>query len=194
MTNQMTLIVGATIMALLVIDSVGAEELNSVRIPDQTVTIHTGEPPNLYGTFRDGEYAGVKFFAVPDASLPLPPEYQPKNLLAELDPLFIVESVGLPPFDGLKSRDQILAALPQTIFRLQSLITADGQKAFKLGEPSIIVYVTRYKTAPAYPPLINDLKDGHYLEDKRVYISAYNVSFGNLPSCSEYIGLCSSPK
>lgn len=194
MANQKTSIVGAAVMALLVGGSADAEEFNSVRIPDQTVTIYTGEPPDLHGTFRDGEYAGVKFFAVPDTSLLLPPEYQPENLLAKLDPPFKVESVGSPPFDGPKSREEILAALPHAAFRLKSLITADGQRAIKLEEASIIVYVTGYKTAPAYSPLLNDLKDGRYLEDKRVYISTYNVAFGNLPSCSKYSGLCSFRK
>lgn len=173
----------------------GAEEAKTVRIPDQTISVRYWEAPNLNDVFRDGEYGGVKFSAVPDTSIPLPAEYRPERLLAKLDPSLTVESVGSPPFNGPKSRDEILSSLPNTAFRLKSLFAADGQSARNIEDRSVVVYVTGYKTRPGYPPKLEDLKDARFPEEKRVYISEYVLSFGNLPPCHVTYGdLCGGPK
>lgn len=188
MARRGTFGIGASFLALLIATPADADEPKAVRIPDQTVSART-VAPDIVGIIRDGEYAGVKFHAVPDPAIPLPQEYQPDTLLAKLDPTLNVQSVGSPPFDGAKNREEILSVLPQTAFRLKSLTAADGTYGAKLEEPPIIVYVTGYKPAPGYTPGLEDLKEGR-LEEKRVYISAYIISFGRFPPCSSFTLLC----
>lgn len=191
MMNRQTFIAGAAILVGLIGGSASADESRSVRVHDQTVSARSVEP-NIEGTFLDGEYAGVRFYAVPDASIPLPTEHRPEALLAKLAPDLRVESVGSPPFDGPRSQEEILASLPRTAFRLDSLFSADGARAYRLGEPPIVVYVTGYKASPGYTPGLEELKEGRPLKENRVYISAYNLTFGDLPPCRRYNGLCSS--
>lgn len=190
MANRLICIAGAAVLAGLIDSSAGADEQKLVRIPDQMVSARSVQPV-IRGTLYDGEYAGVRYDAIPDASIPLPPEYQPEALLAKLDPTLVVESVGSLPVDGPKSKEEILGALPRTAFRLESLFAADGTYARRLGGVPIVVYVTGYRTSPAYTPSLEEVKEGH-LEERRVFISGYNVSFGGLPPCSNFGRLCTS--
>lgn len=192
MAHQSSLIAGVAVLASLVAEPVCAADSTPVRIPNQTVSIDSGERLSLRGVFQDGEYAGVAFLAVADPSLPFPSDYRPESLLAKLDPSLEVASVGSPQYNGPKSREEILSALPQSAFRLKSLIAADGQRAVTLGEPPVVVYVAGYKTGYAgYPPRLEDVKDPDFVEhNTRVYISAFDLAFSDLPSCSRYRGLC----
>lgn len=191
---SMRMAAGAVILASLIAGSVGAEEPQAVKIPDQAVSLRAWQPPDLDDVIWGGEYSGVKFYAVPDPSIPLPPEYRPEALLAKLDPSLTVESVGSPPFSGPKTREEILSALPNTAFRLTSLISPEGTRAVTLGTPAVVVYVTGYKTNPAYAATLEDVLSGRYLEDKRVYISGFHVRIGDLPPCHvTYGNLCGRP-
>jgi hypothetical protein len=184
----------AVILASLIAGQARAEVLETVTIPDQTISARARaqEGQKLFGTIWGGEYSGVKFLAVPDPTIPLPPEYQPENLLAKLDSVLRVESVGTPPFDGPKDAVAIRSSLPNTAFRLKQLVSADGQMLVDLGEPAVVLYVTGYKSNPAYPPNLEDLLNERFKDDKRVYISEYLVSIGDLPPCRRHDGLCSS--
>jgi hypothetical protein len=188
------IITGVVILASLIACQALAEEPKTVSIPDQTISARALDGQKLVGTLWDSEYSGVHFLAVPEPAISLPPEYRPENLLAKLDPALQVESIGTPPFDGPKDAEAIRSSLPNTAFRLKQLVSADGQMLVDLGEPAVVVYVTGYKSSPGHPPSLEDIKNARFKDDKRVYISEYLVSIGDLPPCHRYDGLCSFRK
>lgn len=173
-------------LASLVASQANAEEPKSVRIPDQTVSIGFAPGPNLFGTIRDGEYAGVQFMAVPDASIPLPQEYRPEGLLAKLGPSAQVESVGTPPYDGPKDASAIRSALPATAFRLKQLVSADGQASVIFEKTVVPVHVVGYKTNGSRVASYDDLINNRLPDSRYVYISGYSVRIGDLPPCRNH--------
>lgn len=183
MIKQNTLVAGAAILTSLIANLAYAQEPTKVHIPDQTIRIRTWEKPNLIGIIQDGGYAGVHFLAEPDASTPLQPAYQPKNLLTKLDPSLQVEGVGMPGADSPMNTLEIYSALPNTMFRLKSLISGDGQTAVMLEERALVVFVTGYKTTGSRMYSLDDVINRRFEKDKHVFISDYVVSIADLPPC-----------
>lgn len=151
-----------------------------VHVPLQTVNVRTQAGSTLTGIIAGGEYAGVEFLAVPDASIPLEAAYQPEQLLAKLDPSLMIERFGT---------DGEAMELPKTAYRLDSL--SSGMRGRWFGDPAIPVYVTGYITKPSRPGTLDDLLK--LRDDKHAYISDYIVKIADLPPC-DVTRLCGTKK
>lgn len=171
MGNQSMIKQIAFLAGTVILTSNLAHAGEAAHVPLQTINVRTQSDSALSGTIRDGEYAGVEFVAVPDASLPLDAAYQPENLLKKLDPSLVIERL-----------DGEAMVLPTTAYRLESLTSADGMRGRKLGASAIPVYVTGYITKPSRPGTLDDLLNSRK-DEKHVYVSDYIIKIADLPPC-----------
>lgn len=171
-------------VAALAANPTWAQETGLATISDQRVDVPSRNDAVLHGVIWDERYYGVKFDAVPDASIVIDPAFQPKSLLAQLDRSLKVEGVGRSVRDRPLTPDQVLASLPTTGFRIVSFIAKDGQSAIRFDVPGPILYVTGYETAPSRPPpTLDDIEHGRLGDREHVFINAYIVRISGVESC-----------
>lgn len=194
MIRSLSIAVALCVVVVLDADLTWAQETVLTTISDQRVDVPVRDSPTLEGTIWDERYYGVKFSAVPEASIPVDPALQPKSLLARLDPSLKVEGVGRSVGDKPLTSDQVLASLPTTAFRIVFLSAKDGGAAVKFYGTGPILYVTGYETTPSRPPpTLDDIEHGRFGDRERVRINAYTVRILDVKSC-EALGLCREAK